>query len=156
MNATFHADEKMIRRYRSCHFNIAMDTPSGLMVPCLPEVDSLSLKALASRLSELASRAKQGQLKPADQAEGSFTVTSLGPLGGLFGIPVVNPPQVGILGVHAVQTVPVVGDDGQVTVGKVLHLSLSADHRVVDGMQGARFLSAVKQSLEVPESFWLL
>ena len=128
---------------------IAVALPDGLIVPVIRDADAMSLNAIAAEVRSLAERARAGKLLPDDYAGGTFTVSNLGTFGIEHFSAIINPPEPGILAVSAVADVPVV-EDGAVTVGTRMKVTLSADHRVVDGAVGARFLQEVKRRLETP------
>ncbi|HSN90015.1 MAG TPA: dihydrolipoamide acetyltransferase family protein [Anaeromyxobacteraceae bacterium] len=139
------------RRY---DLGIAASTEQGLVVPVVRGVDRLSLLDLAREVERLAQDAKAGRLRPEDVGGSTFTVTSLGALGGLFATPVLNHPEVGILGIHRIRPTPV-ARDGQVVVRDVMHVSLTSDHRVVDGHEAAAFTYEVIRALEDPSLLFL-
>jgi len=129
---------------------VATATDVGLVVPVVRNADSLSLFDLARRVAQLSRSARNGSLRPEELRGSTFTVTSLGKRGGLLATPILNYPEVGILGVHRIKETPVVRD-GQIVVGRVMLLSLSFDHRVIDGHVGAEFAYDVIEVLENPE-----
>ena len=129
---------------------IATATEAGLMVPVVQNADRLRLFELAKRIERLSRSAQDGTLGPEDLRNSTFTVTSLGKQGGLLATPILNHPEVGILGVHRIKERPVVRD-GEIVVGNVMLLSLSLDHRIVDGHVGAAFAYDVIETLENPE-----
>jgi len=131
------------------NIGIAVDTDDGLVVPVIRHADRLSILELAARIQEFAARARERKLTLDDFKEGTFTVTNYGAIGGLFGVPVINYPQAAILGVGRIVERPVVRD-GQLAVGRVMPLSLSVDHRIVDGGATTRFLNDVMASLREP------
>jgi pyruvate dehydrogenase E2 component (dihydrolipoamide acetyltransferase) len=133
---------------------IAASTDNGLMVPVLRDADKLSILDIAREIDRLANAAKTGKARPDELSGSTFTITSLGQLGGLFATPVINFPEVGILGLHQIKEKPVV-KDGQIVIGHVMLLSLSFDHRIVDGHVGAAFAYDVIRTLENPESLLL-
>ena len=128
---------------------LAVAVPDGLVVPVVKEADRKSLREIARATSDLAARARDGKLSLADLAGGTFTITNLGMYGIELFIPVVNPPEAAILGVGKIVERPVIRD-GQVVARPRMALSLSVDHRVVDGAPAARFLARVQQLLEKP------
>ena len=132
-----------------------MDTPTGLVVPVIPNAQTLHLFELAKVVQDLGQWARQGQLKASHMQGGTFTVSSIGSIGGVFGIPIINAPEVAILGVNQLRKVPVVNESDAIVVGQVMNLSLSADHRVVDGADAARFINQVKAVLESPAQLLL-
>jgi pyruvate dehydrogenase E2 component (dihydrolipoamide acetyltransferase) len=133
---------------------IAAATDAGLIVPVLRNADRLSLVEIAREIDRLASEARAGKTRREDLGGSSFTITSLGKLGGLFATPVVNYPEVAILYIPEMKKMPVVKND-QLAVGHVLHLSLSFDHRIIDGHVGAAFAQEVVSYLENPERLLL-
>ncbi len=144
LNALFTGEE--IHRYRAVHLGMAVDTPRGLMVPVIRHADQLSLKALAQESKRLAAACLENKISPDDLQGGTFTVTNLGSLGIESFTPVLNPPQVAILGVGSIQLKPVQGEDGVQFIPH-LGLSLTINHQVVDGAPAARFLQALSQAL---------
>ncbi len=145
-------NELVTRRYY--HIGIAASTDQGLMVPVVKDADRKSLLEVAEDIERLGQAAKAGKIEAADLSGSTFTITSLGTQGGLFATPVLNFPEVGILGVHQIKKRPVVRDD-QIVIGEIMLLSLSFDHRIVDGHVGAAFAYEVIQNLEDPEALFL-
>lgn len=131
------------------HIGIAAATEHGLVVPVIHDADKRTLLGLALEIERLAKAAREGKLTRQELSGSTFTVTSLGKLAGLFAIPIINLPNVGILGIHRIKERPVVRD-GQIRVGHVMLLSLSCDHRIVDGHVGAAFAYEVIHYLEDP------
>jgi len=129
---------------------VAAATESGLIVPVVRNADRLSILEIAAELERLSADARASKSKKEDLGGSSFTITSLGKLGGLFATPIVNYPEVAILGVHEMKRRPVVKDD-QIVIGEVMLLSLSFDHRVIDGHVGAAFAQEIIGLLEEPE-----
>jgi pyruvate dehydrogenase E2 component (dihydrolipoamide acetyltransferase) len=126
------------------HIGVAVDTPKGLMVPVVRDVDQKGLFDLAAELGDLAAKAREGKLSPTDMQGGCFTISSLGGIGGTQFTPIVNAPEVAILGVARSKMQPVY-QDGEFVPRLMLPLALSYDHRVIDGAQGARFISYLSQ-----------
>jgi pyruvate dehydrogenase E2 component (dihydrolipoamide acetyltransferase) len=143
-----NASELVYRQY--IHIGVATATEQGLVVPVVRDADQKSVLALGAEIRDLSERARAGKLSAAELTGSTFTVTSLGKQGGLLATPVLNHPEVGILGVHRVKERPVVRD-GQIVIGNVMHLSLSFDHRIVDGHVGAAFAYDLIAYLEEPE-----
>ncbi len=139
---------------KSHHIGIAASTDAGLMVPVVKDAGNRSILDIAREIDRLGSDAKAGKSKPQDLSGSTFTITSLGAEGGLFATPIINFPEVGILGVHRIKERPVV-KDGQIVIGNVMLLSLSFDHRIVDGHVGAAFAYDIIASLENPERMFL-
>ncbi len=129
---------------------IAMATDAGLIVPVVRNADRLSLLEIAREIRRLGDAARLGKTAPADLGGSSFTITSLGKLGGLFATPVINYPEVAILGIHEIKRRPVVRGD-EIVIGQVMLLSLSFDHRIIDGDVGATFAKEIIRVLEQPE-----
>jgi pyruvate dehydrogenase E2 component (dihydrolipoamide acetyltransferase) len=139
--------ELVTRRYYN--IGIAASTDAGLMVPVIKDADQRSLVGVAREIDRLGTDAKSGKSKVEDLQGSTFTITSLGAEGGYFATPILNFPEVGILGVHRIKERPVV-KDGQIVIGNVMLLSLSFDHRIVDGHVGAAFAYDVIAYLEEP------
>lgn len=131
------------------HVAVAVDTSEGLVVPVIRDADTLSVLNLATAVASLAEKAKNRKLTLDDMKDGTFTVTNYGSIGGLFATPVLNYPQVGILGVGRLIQKPIV-KNGSMVIGTVLPLSLTVDHRVVDGSTASRFLNAILNDLAHP------
>jgi 2-oxoglutarate dehydrogenase E2 component (dihydrolipoamide succinyltransferase) len=140
---TYHDDE---------HLGIAVDTPRGLMVPVIRKAGDLNLAGLARKIADLAERTRAGRVSPDELSGGTFTLTNTGSRGALFDTPIINQPQVGILGTGTVVRRAVVVEDpalGEVVaVRSMVYLSLTYDHRLVDGADAARFLVTLKSRLE--------
>ncbi len=143
-------DEKMelvVKKYY--HIGIAVDTPHGLMVPVIRDADKLGLFALAREISRLAEKARSQNLSLEEATGATFTVTNVGSVGSIMGLPVIYPPNVAILGVHRMVERPMfVGDE--IKPRKIVYLSLSFDHRAIEGAYAARFLTELKRLLENP------
>lgn len=133
------------------NIGIAVDTAEGLVVPVIHDVDKLSIFEIASKVAEYSEKARDRKLTLDDMKDGTFTITNYGVLGGIFAVPVINYPQAAILGVGRILKTPVVKND-QVVVGNILPLSLTVDHRIVDGGEVTRFLNQVMRYLEEPVS----
>jgi 2-oxoisovalerate dehydrogenase E2 component (dihydrolipoyl transacylase) len=129
---------------------IATDTDAGLVVPVIHNADRLSIFDLAREIAALADRARNGKLSHDDITGGTFTITNVGSVGGLFTFPIINHPEVAIMGTHSIQERPVVRD-GQIVIRNMVYLSLGFDHRVVDGALAARFLREIADLLASPE-----
>lgn len=144
---------EMVRR-KTYDIGIAVATPAGLIVPVLRNADRLNILEISRELDRLAGEAREGKSRREDLGGASFTVTSLGKLGGLLATPVVNYPEVGILFVPEMKKRPVVKDD-EIVVGHVMDLSLSFDHRIIDGYDGAQFTQYVIELLQTPDRLML-
>jgi pyruvate dehydrogenase E2 component (dihydrolipoamide acetyltransferase) len=136
--------EKLILK-KYFHIGVAVDTPNGLMVPVIRDVDKKGLYDLAEELASTAQRAREGKMLPGDMQGGCFTISSLGGIGGTNFTPIVNAPEVAILGVAKAKMQPVYQVDGSFSAALILPLALSYDHRVIDGAQGAKFTSFLSQ-----------
>ncbi|TNK92957.1 dihydrolipoamide acetyltransferase, partial [Mycoplasmopsis pullorum] len=132
------------------NLGFAVDTEAGLMVPVINDANRLSIVELASEVSRLASVARKRTIKPAEMKGAGFTVTNYGSVGSLWGVPVINYPELAIAGVGAIIDKPVV-KNGAVVPGKVMYLTVAGDHRWIDGAEIGRFASRVKELLENPE-----
>ncbi len=154
LNTTLDASTNEIVFHGQYNIGIATATDAGLVVPVIKRADACSLVELAREIERLSADARAGKAKIEDLQGSTFTITSLGSLGGLFATPIINYPEVAILGVHQMKPKPVVRD-GQIIIGDVMLLSLSFDHRVVDGHVGAAFAYEVIGYLEHPERLML-
>ncbi len=149
LNASFDASSGSLVQKGYWNIGIAVDTDRGLVVPVVRSAERKDLARLAEELADLAGRARRAQIKPDELAGASFTITNLGTLGISEFTPIINPPEVAILGVGTAETIPVWAD-GAFAPQLTLPLSLSIDHRAVDGADGARFLTALTQGLADP------
>jgi 2-oxoisovalerate dehydrogenase E2 component (dihydrolipoyl transacylase) len=141
---------KLVMRAKH-NIGIAMDTPTGLIVPNIKDVASRSIFEIAAEISRLSALGKSGKLTPADLSGGTITVSNIGNIGGTYVAPVIVPTEVAILGVGRSRTVPVFDEAGQVTRGDMVNFSWSADHRVIDGATMARMGNRVRELIESPE-----
>lgn len=132
------------------NIGIAAATDQGLMVPVVHAADRLSILDIGREIARLGEAARTGACTREELTGGTFTISSLGNIGGLLATPILNFPEVGILGVHAIRKVPIVDDRDNIVVGHQMNLSASFDHRVVDGFEGASFLQEVRRFLEDP------
>jgi len=144
-NASLEASGERLILKKYFHIGVAVDTPNGLVVPVIRDVDAKGLYDLAAELAATAERAREGKLSPGDLQGGCFTISSLGGIGGTQFTPIVNAPEVAILGIARAKMQPVYAADGSFAPGLILPLALSYDHRVIDGAQGARFTSYLSQ-----------
>ncbi len=154
VNASLDEERQEIVLKRHYDIGIASSTDAGLMVPVVRGADRMSLLDLAREIERLSGDARDGKARPEDQGGSTFTVTSLGALGGLFATPVINYPEVAIMGIHRIRPTPV-ARDGQVVVREVMHVSLTSDHRVVDGHVAAAFTAEVIRLLEDPSLLFM-
>ena len=150
VNAMLDEQAKQIVLKKRYHIGVATATEQGLMVPVVRDADQLSLLDIAREVRRLGEGARVGQLSRDELSGSTFTITSLGTIGGVLATPILNHPEVGIMGVHAIRKTPVVNEHDEIVIGQVMNLSVSLDHRVVDGFEGASFLQEVKRYLENP------
>ena len=150
VNASINGDEVVYHGQE--HLSIAVDTDRGLIVPVVKNAGDLNIAGLARAIADVADRTRTNKITPDDLAGGTFTITNTGSRGALFDTPIINQPQVAILGTGALVRRPVVVDDGEggetIAVRSMMYLALSYDHRIVDGADAARFLETMKHRLE--------
>ncbi len=150
LNAEYDEENQEIIEKQYYNFNIAVDTERGLMVPVVDDVDDKSIIELAEAVVNKAEKAQNGEVTMSDMHGGTFSITNVGVIGGEEFTPIINPPQTAILGLGRIQeTAEVV--DGEVVPRTTVKLSLSYDHRVIDGATAARFMNKIKENLENPE-----
>ena len=149
INARYDDDAGVVTRYEAVHLGIAAQTDGGLMVPVLRHAESLDLWASAAGIARVAEGAKSGKLGRDELTGSTITLTSLGALGGIVSTPVINHPEVAIVGVNRMVERPML-KNGQVVARQLMNLSSSFDHRVVDGMDAAQFIQAIRALLETP------
>lgn len=140
--------EDTLRRFKHVHLGVAVDTPRGLMVPTIFNADQKSLLEISNEVKSLAEQARSGKISPDLLSGGTFTVSNLGNTGVEMFTPVINPPQTGILGVCGITQRVKTGKDGEFAVYPAMGLSLSFDHRAVDGAPAAKFMQALCKNLE--------
>jgi len=154
INARYDDEAGVVTRYRSVHLGVAAQTPAGLMVPVIHDAQRLSLSELGTEIARLAAAARDGTAKSEELSGSTLTITSLGPLGGVATTPVINRPEVAIIGPNRIIERPVFVSDGaggeRIEKRKLMNVSISCDHRVVDGWDAASFVQAVKKSIESP------
>jgi 2-oxoisovalerate dehydrogenase E2 component (dihydrolipoyl transacylase) len=149
LNATFDDDSMQLTRHGAMHLGMATQTPGGLMVPVIRDAHAKSVWQLANEIGRLAEAARSGKAAREELSGSTITLSSLGPLGGVTSTPVINRPEVAIIAVNKVREMPVI-IDGELEARKMMNLSLSCDHRVVDGWDAANFLAAMKALIERP------
>ena len=154
INARFDDDAGIVTRYKAVHMGIATQTESGLMVPVLRDAQEMDLWQLSGEILRLAQSARDGSASSEELSGSTLTITSLGPLGGIASTPVINHPEVAIIGPNRIVERPVFVPDGAggetIEKRKLMNISISCDHRVVDGWDAANFVQAVKRLLEAP------
>ncbi|MGI6127421.1 MAG: 2-oxoglutarate dehydrogenase complex dihydrolipoyllysine-residue succinyltransferase [Planifilum sp.] len=153
LNAEIQGEEILIKKYYD--IGIAVSTDQGLVVPVVRDADRLNFPEIEHRIAALAERARSGSLTLEELQGGTFTITNGGVFGSLYSTPILNPPQVGILGMHKIQKRPVVVEDDRVEVRPMMYLALSYDHRIIDGKEAVSFLVRVKEMVEDPEQLLL-
>ena len=148
-NALFYDDEGVVHRHSAVHLGIATQTERGLYVPVVKHVETMDIWNAASELLRVATSAREGSASLDDLTGSTFTITSLGREGGLGATPIINHPEVSILGVHNAREMPVVRS-GNIVIRRIMNISSSFDHRVVDGADGAALIQNLKKMLETP------
>jgi 2-oxoisovalerate dehydrogenase E2 component (dihydrolipoyl transacylase) len=149
LNATYDDEANVITRHGAVHMGVATQTEGGLMVPVLRNAESKSVWQLASEILRLSEAARGGKASREELSGATISISSLGPMGGITSTPVISPPQVAIIAVNKVEE-KVVVLDGEIEVRKRMNLSLSCDHRVVDGWDAASFMQTLKGYIENP------
>jgi 2-oxoglutarate dehydrogenase E2 component (dihydrolipoamide succinyltransferase) len=152
INAEIQGDEMVLKHYFD--IGVAVGASEGLVVPVLRDADRMTFAAIEKQIREFAKRAEDGTLSLADLKGGTFTITNGGVFGSLLSTPILNPPQVGILGLHKIQDRPI-AVNGQVAVRPMMYVALTYDHRIVDGSEAVRFLVRIKELVEDPGALLL-
>ena len=153
LNAEVQGDELLIKKYYD--IGIAVSAPEGLVVPVVRNADRLNFAEIEREIADLAMKARQAKLSLADLQGGTFTITNGGTFGSLLSTPILNAPQVGILGMHSIQYRPVAVNNELIEIRPMMYIALSYDHRIVDGREAVGFLVKVKELLEDPEKLLL-
>jgi 2-oxoglutarate dehydrogenase E2 component (dihydrolipoamide succinyltransferase) len=152
VNASINDESKEVTYHEHVHIAIAVDTPRGLLVPVIKNAEDLNIAGLARRIADVAARTRDSRIGPDELSGGTFTITNIGSAGALFDTPIINQPQVGILGTGAItrQAAVIAGADGEdvIAIRSMCYLPLTYDHRLVDGADAGRFVSAIKARLE--------
>jgi 2-oxoisovalerate dehydrogenase E2 component (dihydrolipoyl transacylase) len=154
INAHFDDEVGVITRHGAVHLGIATQTGNGLMVPVLRHAEALDLWACAGEIARVAEAARAGKATREELSGSTITLTSLGALGGIANTPIINHPEVAIVGVNRMVERPVVRG-GAIVVRRMMNLSSSFDHRVVDGLHAAQFVQAIRGFLEVPATLFV-
>ena len=153
-NSSLDENEENLIIKKYFHLGVAVDTPSGLMVPCVRDVDKKTIRELSEELRDISQRARDKKLRPDELKGSTFTISSLGGIGGTAFAPIVNPPEVAILGVSKSEWKPVFDKNKKEFVPRfIMPFSLSYDHRVIDGASGAAFVERLSQTLENIDQF---
>ena len=155
LNSSLDEETSEIVTKRYYNLGVAVATDVGLVVPVIKDVDRKSVLELAGEIRDLAGKARAGKLAPGEVRGGTFSITNIGTLGGLFSFPIINVPEAAILGVHSIKKRPVVLEDDSIVARQMIYLSMSFDHRVVDGAEAAMFTSYLIELLETPEGLLL-
>jgi pyruvate/2-oxoglutarate dehydrogenase complex dihydrolipoamide acyltransferase (E2) component len=153
LNAALDEAAGEIVQRKHVHMGLATATEGGLIVPVVRDADARSVAEISKEIDRLAEATRSGKATREDLSGSTFTITSLGQLGGVLAAPIINHPEVAILGVHKIAKRPAVRD-GAIVVRDLMNLSISVDHRVVDGYDAARFVAAIKEGLEAPTGLW--
>jgi 2-oxoglutarate dehydrogenase E2 component (dihydrolipoamide succinyltransferase) len=152
VNSSVDTEANTVTYHEAEHLGIAVDTERGLLVPVIHNAGDLNLAGIARKISDLAERTRTNKVSPDELGGGTFTLTNTGSRGALFDTPIINQPQVAILGTGSVVKRPVVVSDDNfgetIAIRSMIYLALSYDHRIVDGADAARFLTTIKQRLE--------
>jgi len=149
LNATYDDDANVVTRHGAVHMGVATQTDGGLMVPVIRNAQAMSVWQLAGEVLRLSDAARGGKASREELTGPTITISSLGPMGGVVSTPVINPPQVATIAVNKVREMPVIVD-GELEARKLMNLSLSCDHRVVDGWDAANFMQTMKALIENP------
>ena len=155
VNARYDDDNELVQRYGAAHIGIATQTDNGLIVPVVRHAEANDLWTNASEVKRVSSAARDGTAKREELSGSTITITSLGAIGGIASTPVINHPEVAIIGVNKMVTRPMYNEQGQVVPRKLMNLSSSFDHRVVDGYDMAQFIQALKGYLEYPATLFM-
>lgn len=149
VNAEISGDEIIYKNYYD--ISVAVSTPQGLVVPVVKDCDVKSMAQIEKDIGSLGVRAKDGKLTVEEMMGGTFTITNGGTFGSLMSTPIINPPQVAILGMHKIQQRPMVMPNGDIKARPMMYLALSYDHRIIDGREAVTFLVRIKEALEDPQ-----
>ena len=152
LNASVDEQSKEVTYHGAVHLAIAVDTPRGLLVPVIPNADELNIAGLARHIADLATRTRDNKVGPNELSGGTFTITNIGSSGALFDTPIINQPQVAILGTGAITKEPkvITGPDGDdvIAIRSICYLPLTYDHRLIDGADAGRFVTAIRERLQ--------
>ncbi len=148
VNAEIHGDEVIYKNYYD--IGVAVGTPQGLVVPILRDADQMSFADIEGRIADFGRRARDGKLTIQEMTGGTFTISNGGVYGSMMSMPILNPPQSGILGLHKIEKRPVVVDN-EVVVRSMMYVAMSYDHRIVDGREAVTFLVRIKEMIEDPQ-----
>ena len=152
VNAELRGDDIILKHYYD--IGVAIGSEQGLVVPVLRDADKMSFGEIEKGIREFVKKTQDGTLTVEDLRGGTFTITNGGVFGSLFSTPILNTPQVGILGLHRIEERPV-AVHGQVQIASMMYIALSYDHRVIDGSEAVQFLASIKETIENPEMLLL-
>jgi 2-oxoglutarate dehydrogenase E2 component (dihydrolipoamide succinyltransferase) len=152
LNAEIRGDKIVYRRYYN--IGMAVSSTKGLVVPVLRNTERLSFAAIEQAINDFSQRAAENKLEPKDFEDGTFTISNGGVFGSLLSTPIVNPPQSGVLGLHAILDRPV-AREGQVVIRPMMYVALTYDHRLIDGREAVTFLRRIKETIEDPSRMLL-
>ena len=151
LNASVDEANEEIVYKKYFNLGIAVDTKRGLYVPNIKHADRKGIFTIAKEIVDLSNKAHEGTLEPIEMKDGSTTITSIGPIGGKWFTPIINFPEVAIFGMGRIEKKPIVLEDNTLGVGSILHLSMSFDHRIVDGAIAQKAMNELKRYMEDPE-----
>lgn len=149
-NAVLHEEEEQIECFSAIHLGLATNTEQGLFVPVMKDVQNLSIEEMNQQIGELTAATIQGTISPQLLKGSTFTISNVGPLGSTGGTPIINYPETGLLALHQMKKKPIVNHQDEIVVGHVMNVSLSYDHRVIDGATGIAFTNELKRLIEQP------
>jgi 2-oxoglutarate dehydrogenase E2 component (dihydrolipoamide succinyltransferase) len=152
LNAEIDSDEIVYKNYYN--LSVAVSTEKGLVVPVLKDADKMSFAEIEQGIRDFAMKARDGKLTPDDMTGGTYTITNGGTFGSMMSMPILNYPQVGILGMHNIVQRPVVVD-GEIVIRPMMYLAMTYDHRIVDGREAVSFVVKIKECLENPSRMLL-
>ncbi|MBI1327536.1 MAG: 2-oxoglutarate dehydrogenase complex dihydrolipoyllysine-residue succinyltransferase [Alphaproteobacteria bacterium] len=153
VNAEINGDDIIYKNYYD--ISVAVSTPQGLVVPVLRDCDTKNMADIEAELMQLGTKARDGKIAMEDMMGGTFTITNGGVFGSLMSTPIINPPQVGILGMHKIQQRPMVMPDGSIKARPMMYIAMSYDHRIIDGREAVGFIVKVKEAIEDPQRLLL-
>lgn len=153
VNAEIDGDDIIYKNYYN--IGVAVSTDQGLVVPVLRDADQMSFAGIEGKIGEFAGKARDGKITIDEMTGGTFTVTNGGVFGSLMSTPIINPPQVGILGMHKIQKRPMVMPDGSIEARPMMYVALTYDHRIIDGRESVSFLVKIKEAMEDPQRLLL-
>jgi 2-oxoglutarate dehydrogenase E2 component (dihydrolipoamide succinyltransferase) len=148
VNAEINGDDIIYKNHYD--ISVAVSTPQGLVVPVIRDCDTKSMAQIEKDIGAMGAKARDGKLSLDEMSGGTFTITNGGVFGSLMSTPIINPPQVAILGMHKIQERPMVMKDGSIKARPMMYIALSYDHRLIDGREAVTFLVRIKEAIEDP------